>query len=97
MATFYAFCLGSQERKLAVVYRDGTFLANRWEEQQGMNLYHRPAGFFAELYDNNKSSGTRQSHEKEASSGRFFLCRLVSSWLRAPRHNAAPTKYTADG
>lgn len=38
--------------QLAVVFRDGTYLARRLEEEQGVNLYHLPADFFAELYYN---------------------------------------------
>lgn len=56
MVTFYAFRLLSHNEQLAVVYRDGTYLARRWEEEQGVNLYHLLAGFFAELYYNPASN-----------------------------------------
>ena len=56
MVTHYAFRLLSHDVQLAVVYRDGTYLARRWEEEQGVNLYHLPAGFFAEVYYNPESN-----------------------------------------
>jgi hypothetical protein len=38
------------ERQLVHVFDEGTFLARRWEEEDGINLYHLPGGFFVELY-----------------------------------------------
>jgi hypothetical protein len=38
------------ERQLVAVFDEGTFLARRWEEEDGINLYHLPGGFFVELY-----------------------------------------------
>ncbi|MGI4736584.1 MAG: hypothetical protein ACRYG7_15520 [Janthinobacterium lividum] len=28
------------------VFETGTYLARRWEEEDGVNLYHLPGGFF---------------------------------------------------
>ncbi|TPG59473.1 hypothetical protein [Hymenobacter nivis] len=36
--------------QLATVFETGTYLARRWEEEDGVNLYHLPGGFFVELY-----------------------------------------------
>jgi hypothetical protein len=40
------------ERQLVHVFDEGTFLARRWKEEDGINLYHLPGGLFAETcYD----------------------------------------------
>ncbi len=48
--TLYAFNQLPYERQLVAVFATGTFLARRWEEEDGINLYHLPGGFFVELY-----------------------------------------------
>jgi len=53
--TLYQFNALPYERQLVVVFDEGTFLARRWEEEDGVNLYHvaGPQGcFFVEVcYD----------------------------------------------
>ncbi|KAA9338722.1 hypothetical protein F0P96_07845 [Hymenobacter busanensis] len=46
----YAFRLLSLEDQLATVWAEGRFLMTRWEEEDAINLYHMPGGFFAEVY-----------------------------------------------
>jgi hypothetical protein len=48
--TLYEFNLLPYERQLVAVFNTGTFLARRWEEEDGINLYHLPGEFFVELY-----------------------------------------------
>lgn len=48
--TLYEFNQLPYERQLVAVFDTGTFLAWRWEEEDGINLYHLPGGFFAEVY-----------------------------------------------
>ena len=50
--TLYEFALLPYARQLAHVFDGGTFLARRWEEEDGINLYHLLGGFFVELYYN---------------------------------------------
>jgi len=41
------------ERQLVVIFDEGTFLARRWEEEEGVNLYHvagPQGGFLIEVY-----------------------------------------------
>jgi hypothetical protein len=38
------------ERQLVAIFDTGTFLARRWEEEDGINLYHLPGGVFVEIY-----------------------------------------------
>ena len=50
--SFYAFRLLSPVVQLYWVLRHGTYLAQRWESQGGVNLYHladEGRGFFAEV------------------------------------------------
>ena len=50
--TLYLFRLLSPEVQLRYVLDRGTYLAQRWEDQGGVNLYHLPdegRGFFAEI------------------------------------------------
>jgi hypothetical protein len=53
--TLYFFKLLSPEVQLRYVLERGTFLAQRWEDEGGINLYHLPdarRGFFVEIsYD----------------------------------------------
>lgn len=53
--SFYAFRLLSPVVQLRYVLTYGTYLAQRWEAEGGINLYHLPSegrGFFAEVgYD----------------------------------------------
>ena len=46
----YEFNLLPYERQLVAVFDEGTFLARRWEEEDGVNLYHLPGDFFVEVY-----------------------------------------------
>jgi hypothetical protein len=46
------FNLLPYERQLAIVFDEGSFLARRWEEEDGVNLYHLPGDFFVEFYYN---------------------------------------------
>jgi hypothetical protein len=48
--TLYEFNHLPYERQLVAVFDTGTYLARRWEEEDGINLYHLPGGFFVELY-----------------------------------------------
>jgi hypothetical protein len=51
--TLYEFNALPCERQLVAVFDEGTFLARRWEEEDGISLYHFPrpgTGFFAEVY-----------------------------------------------
>jgi hypothetical protein len=48
--TLYEFNALPYERQLVHVFDEGTFLARRWEEEDGINLYHLPGNFFVELY-----------------------------------------------
>jgi hypothetical protein len=48
--SLYEFNLLSYERQLVAVFDKGTFLARRWEEEDGINLYHLPGGVFVEIY-----------------------------------------------
>jgi hypothetical protein len=50
--TFYAFHLLSPVVQLYWVLNHGTYLAQRWEDEGGVNLYHLPdegCGFFVEV------------------------------------------------
>ncbi|MBF9239502.1 hypothetical protein I2I05_19065 [Hymenobacter sp. BT683] len=38
------------EQQLPLVWVEGTFLARRWEEEDGVSLYHMDGGFFCEVY-----------------------------------------------
>jgi hypothetical protein len=46
--TLHEFNALSYERQLAAIFDTGTFLARRWEEEDGINLYHLPGGVFVE-------------------------------------------------
>ena len=50
--TLYEFNQLPYERQLVAVFDTGTFLARRWEEEDGIGLYYLPGGFFVELYYN---------------------------------------------
>ena len=43
--TLYDFNLLLYARQLATVFTDGTYLARRWEEEDGINLYRLPGDF----------------------------------------------------
>jgi hypothetical protein len=50
--SFYAFRLLSPVTQLYWVINHGTFLANHWDDERGVNLYHcadEGRGFFVEL------------------------------------------------
>jgi hypothetical protein len=50
--TLYLFKLLSAEVQLRYVLERGTFLAQRWEDESGVNLYHcanEGRGFFVEV------------------------------------------------
>jgi hypothetical protein len=46
----YEFNALPYERQLVAIFDIGTFLAQRWEEEDGINLYHLPGGVFVEIY-----------------------------------------------
>jgi hypothetical protein len=46
----YEFNLLPYERQLVAVFNTGTFLARRWEAEDGINLYLLPGGVFVEIY-----------------------------------------------
>lgn len=48
--TLYEFNQLPYERQLVAVFDTGTFLARRWEEEDGIGLYYLPGEFFVELY-----------------------------------------------
>jgi len=51
--TPYEFSLLPYERQLVLLFDEATFLARRWEEEDGVNLYHvegSAGGFFVEIY-----------------------------------------------
>jgi hypothetical protein len=48
---FHAFTRLSEEVQLAYVYRQGAYLARRWDDvHQAVNLYHLPEDFFVEVH-----------------------------------------------
>jgi hypothetical protein len=58
--TLYEFNALPYERQLVAVFDEGTFLARRWEEEDGINLYHLPdlgTGFFVEVYYDTHANG----------------------------------------
>jgi hypothetical protein len=48
--TRYKFNTLPYKRQLVTVFDEGTFLTRRWEEEDGINLYHLLGGFLVELY-----------------------------------------------
>ncbi|UYZ61229.1 hypothetical protein [Hymenobacter latericus] len=51
MATgHYAFRQLDFPQQCRVIWEEGTFLMRRYEEEDAVNLYHLPGGFFAEVY-----------------------------------------------
>jgi hypothetical protein len=57
--TLYTFRLLSPQVQLHLVLTRGTYIAQRWEDEGGVNLYHLPddgRGFFAEV-------GVNEEHE----------------------------------
>ncbi|MGI4734099.1 MAG: hypothetical protein ACRYG7_02875 [Janthinobacterium lividum] len=48
--TLYEFNALPYERQLVTVFDEGTFLARRWEEEDGINLYYLLGGVFVEIY-----------------------------------------------
>jgi hypothetical protein len=48
--TLHEFNALPYERQLVAVFDEGTFLARRWEEEDGINLYHLPSNFFVEIF-----------------------------------------------
>ena len=48
--TLYEFNQLPYARQLATGFAEGTFLARRWEEEDGVNLYHLPGDFFVKVY-----------------------------------------------
>ena len=58
--TIHAFAHLSTEVQLAYVYRQGTYIARRWDDfHQAVNLYQLPDGFFVELnYDTDQNEIT---------------------------------------
>jgi hypothetical protein len=53
MPTSYStFCALPQLHQVPVVWVEGTFIARRWEEEDGVSLYHMDGDFFCEVYLN---------------------------------------------
>jgi hypothetical protein len=48
--TLYEFNALPYKRQLVAIFDTGTFPARRWEEEDGINLYHLPGGVFVEIY-----------------------------------------------
>lgn len=48
----YAFRALPLEQQLPLVWVEGRFLARRWEEEDGVSLYHMEGDFFCEVYLN---------------------------------------------
>jgi hypothetical protein len=51
--TLYQFNALPYERQLVVIFDESTFLARRWEEEDGVNLYHvagPQGGLLVEVY-----------------------------------------------
>lgn len=46
---YHAFCVLPFKEQLPLVWMEGSLLAQRWEEQDTMGLYHMDGGFFCEL------------------------------------------------
>jgi hypothetical protein len=46
----YAFRLLKLEQQLPLVWEEGTYLAQRWEEEDTVALYHMAGNFFCEVY-----------------------------------------------
>ena len=67
--TLYEFNALPAKRQLVVAFDAGTFLARRWEQEDGVNLYHLAGpqgGFFVEVsYDPHLNASAR---------GRSFGC-----------------------
>jgi hypothetical protein len=59
--TLHEFNVLPYERQLVHVFDEGTFLARRWKEGYGSNLYHLPGGF---CWAEERASGqtTRRHH-----------------------------------
>ena len=51
----YAFRALPFLEQLPLVWVEGTFIARRWEEEDGVSLYHMDGGFFCEVYLNSES------------------------------------------
>jgi hypothetical protein len=47
--SYHVFRLLPFEEQVPLVWTEGTFLARRWEEEDGMGLYHMEGGFFCEV------------------------------------------------
>ncbi|SMC00641.1 hypothetical protein SAMN00120144_4083 [Hymenobacter roseosalivarius DSM 11622] len=48
--THYSFRALPFADQLSAIWQEGTFLARRYEEEDAVNLYYFPNGFFVELY-----------------------------------------------
>ncbi|WP_426062046.1 hypothetical protein [Hymenobacter sp. B1770] len=58
--TIHSFNVLSNEVQQAYVYREGIYIARRWDDfHQAVNLYQMPDGFFVELnYDTDQNRVT---------------------------------------
>lgn len=58
--TLHTFNMLSEEVQLAYVYREGTYIARRWDDiHQAVMLYQLPGGLFVEVnYDVNENRVT---------------------------------------
>ncbi|SET97667.1 hypothetical protein [Hymenobacter actinosclerus] len=60
MTSYCAFRALSFEQQLPILYAEGEFVANRYEEEDAVNLYRLPGGFFVELfYDQHENQVVR--------------------------------------
>jgi hypothetical protein len=50
--SYPAFCALPHLQQIPLVWVEGTFIARRWEEEDGVALYHMAGGFFCEVYLN---------------------------------------------
>jgi hypothetical protein len=83
--TLYLFKLLSGEVQLRYVLQHGTFLAQRWEDADGINLYHLPnagRGFFAEIGydDSHRDAMVLRSFRSNAPLERYAF------WIQLPAY-----------
>jgi hypothetical protein len=50
--SYPAFCALPHLQQIPLVWVEGTFIARRWEEEDGVALYHMEGDFFCEVYLN---------------------------------------------
>ena len=50
--SYHAFCALSQLEQVPLVWVEGMLITRRWEEEDGVSLYHMEGDFFCEVYLN---------------------------------------------